>query len=226
MKRTFVYGDSFSNADACKCAPEWMWYTQFATSQITDRTRSGNSVDESFLKIGLDALTHTEPARFIFGVGEMYGRVTTYTDGINHDESVLAHHDMEACLKHFDSYRVSDMKSHEVPQFHNTLLWSRFFLSLVTTNQLLTQRGHEFMVVHMTGNLNEYNPEHPMIRCILPEVHKVPHYMPITETCHRVCKEANIKAWDFDKFGWFGHVGFIGQQRWSRHLQDKGMAWN
>ena len=203
-----------------------MWYTQFATSRITDRTRAGNSVDESFLKIRLDALTHREPARFIFGVGNMYGRVMSYTDGAHDREKISARDGLQQCLEHFDTIRVAEMEAHEMPQFHNTLVWSQFFLSLITTNQLLAQHGHELMVVHMMGSDREYNRDHPMIRCTLPEVEAMPRYLPVTDNCSRVCREAGIRPWDHDLYGWLGHHSHMGQQRWRRRIQERGIAWN
>ena len=213
--KTFVYGDSFTNSELCKCPKDKMWYAPLVEGELVDRTRVSASTEEMFLKATNDAVNHTN-ARFIFGTGVMYSRVMIYTAQLYVNEQVRQG-TFDDCLPYFDTQE--SIESLHVGMFHHTLVWSKYLSNIVTLDSLLKAQSHQWFMVHMNTDKHEYHsPGNPLVLPLLKRTAAMPNYLDQRHSCIRICKDAGIRPYDYDKFGWSGHHSAEGQQLFSSHV--------
>ena len=219
--KTFVYGDSFSNHEICKCPQDRMWYSRFVEGELIDRTRAGASTQEMFLLAATDALTHTGE-RFLFGAGVLYGRLPIYSDGVYTDEKIGAAHSLEECLPYVETQKFEPRFS--VAMFHHTWVWATFYTQVAAMSALLQSRGHEWLLTHMSTPKDEhFNPQHPLIKNSHEHVNAMKNYVDHANSCQQVCMEWGIRPLDWQTYGRHGHHTMEGQQffgKWIKRITD------
>ena len=182
-----------------------------------DRTRQQASTDECFFLMHHDAITQAQPAVFVLGLGAMFSRTMTYTDDLRHDET---EYDLNAtlddCREHFQTHQISSAE--EVPQFHNTLVWARALMNVIHTDNIMRSRGHTWRIAHLHAEPVEFNPHHPVMRPLVEKVAAIPQYVAHPHNCRVMCREAGIRPWDHDEYGWEGHHTVEGQMHFRREL--------
>jgi hypothetical protein len=213
--KTFVYGDSFSNAEWCKCTTDKMWYAPLVSGELVDRTREGASTEEMFLLAVNDAVTNSN-ARFILATGMMYSRLMLYKDRL-YDNEQIRDGSLTDCLPYFDTQRLD--KNLHVGIFHHTLVWAKYLTNIVTFKSLMDSRSHEWLAVHMHTDKKDYqSPLNPMILPLLKTTANMVNYVDQRHSCYSVCQQAEIKPWDYDQHGYNGHHSAEGQQYFSKHV--------
>ena len=218
--KTYVYGDSFSNAVKCECEPDEMWYAPFVQGTLVDRTRVGSSTDEAFLRMHHDIICDPG-ARFLLGTGSIYSRLTKYTDELFENETVREHHTFEDCLDFFDTvYLHGDGGKVMHPDiFHHTLVWTRYLTQIILTASLLPPTS-SWMVVHMHCDRDEWqSPHHPMVKPLLQRINGIPNYIGHEHSCYGLCKEHGVRAVDWQEYGAAGHQGPEGQQLFGNYIK-------
>lgn len=231
--KTYVYGDSFSNTLECKCEPGEMWYAPFVQGDLVDRTRRGSSTDEAFLLMHHDAICDPG-ARFLFGTGAMYSRLTTYTDGLYDNETVKEHSTIEDCLEFFstqgfDDHNEDAVKIMHPDMFHHTLVWTRYLTQVILTASLLPPTS-SWLVVHMHCDRDEWqSPHHPMVKPLLQRISGIPNYIDQQHSCFNLCRDHGVRAVDWQEYGEHGHQGPEGQRLFGEHIKqiinERGL-WN
>ena len=219
--KTFVYGDSFSNAEYCKCPQDKMWYAPFVAGELVDRTRASSSTEEMFLLATNDAVTNSH-SRFILGTGMMYSRLMLYTDDLYNKEQVRKGQ-LQDCLKFFSTQFLRKksfvFESLHISMFHHTLVWSKYLSNIVLFHSLMTMHQHTWLAVHMHTDRKDYqSPAHPLVLPLLKQTAAMPNYVDQRHSCHSVCKDAGIKPMDYAEYSWHGHHTQPGQQHFASHV--------
>jgi hypothetical protein len=236
-----IYGDSFSTPANCNTVCESMWYRHIFVdnekNEFVSRARAGNSTGHMFLEASHDCITNTQPITMIIGLGPLT-RLPTYTDGW-HDESALTdidtsnntwpapprRTDLSDCLKYMDSYSADQIDSDRlagrivVDLFHPTLLWANLYKNIISLSCLAKKNSHKLLIVHMHHVTTEYFPNHPLMKPLEQSAQQCAYFGP-TYSCHKVCKEAGIKPWDYDLYGQHGHHSVEGQQYFGKYIKD------
>lgn len=231
--KTFVYGDSFSNHEMCECTQDQMWYSGFVEGELIDRTRGGASTDEAFLLMHHDAICDPD-ARFLFGTGAMYSRLTKYTDGLYENETVREHHTIDDCLGFFGTHRFDQDYNEDAVKimhpdiFHHTLVWTRYLTQIILTASLLPSTSL-WLVVHLHCDRNEWqSPHHPMVKPLLQRISGIPNYIGHEHSCFNLCKDNDVRAVDWEKYGESGHQGPAGQRLFGDYIKqivhDRGLC--
>ena len=225
--RTIVYGDSFSFPGTCNTSADDMWYTHvFApTQEILNRAKPLNNTETMFLQATHDCVTHKEPAQLVIALGPLQ-RLPTYTDGWYDKETLKpvdeeGHNtDLSHCQQHFNSFVWRDAEEGKnLDLFHPTYLWARLYSNIITLDALCRQLGHRLLVLHMSVHDRDFNTDHPLIRPLGERVSDL-DYIGETHSCTSVCRQANIKPWDYDKYGWIGHHSADGQRHFGLHIKN------
>jgi hypothetical protein len=229
---TIIYGDSFSNSDACRCTAEQMWFAQVFddTNNITDRTKSQNNVDTMFLQATHDCVTHSAPTRMVIALGPLQ-RLGMYTDGWYESERLLAldgdgrPHDLADCQQYFSSFTVDHVNRHTQNLFHPTYLWAKLYSDILRLDALCARSGHRLLVLHMSVTKRPYNTGHPLVAPLERAMDRA-RYINEEHSCTRVCEQAGIRPWDYDRYGWIGHHSAEGQAHFGRHIRSILQSWN
>ena len=221
--KTFVYGDSFSNAELSKCPPDKMWYAPFVEGELIDRTRPGASTEEMFLLAINDAVTNKN-CRFLLGTGMMYSRLAMYTDDLYEKEQVRQGK-LADCLPFFQTKFLSKTSfvfgKDYVSLFHHTLVWSKYLSNIITLNTLMQSQQHKWVAVHLGTPRDDYQSwKHPLVLPLLQRTAAIANYVDQRNSCFDVCKDAGIKPWDYDQYSWNGHHTTEGQQHFGAHIKN------
>jgi len=223
--KTFVYGDSFNNANFCKCSHDQMWYAPLVQGELIDRTREGASTEEMFLLATNDAVNHSG-ARFILATGVLYSRLMLYTDQLYDNEQVRAG-TLTDCMPYLSTQELE--KTLHTGIFHHTLVWAKYLSHTVTLHSLMQSQSHQWFMVHMHTDRNEYqSPANPLVLPLLKHTATMPNYLDHTHSCMNVCQDAGIRPWDYDQYSWSGHHSVEGQQHFGAYaqkmFQDRGLS--
>ena len=165
-------------------------------------------------------------ARFLFGTGVMYSRLTTYTDGLYENEQIRAHHPVEDCLKYFKTHTLEMGDNPDM--FHHTLVWTRYLTQIILTDLLLPAGSWMAVQMHCTRE-DWQSPNHPMVKHLLDRVNGIPNYIDQDHSCNSLCNDWGILPHDWQIHSRHGHQGAEGQGRFREHIAaiaEERNLWN
>ena len=225
MSALLLLGDSFSNAKACLCDEKQMWYwpiVEKTQSQLFDRTRAGASLEEISIKLR-HALAEDIPVdQVLIGLPPLDRRPTLdmpwETNPIDQQKKETDYYNF------FGRVNALDIPDKIIHFVHPLLVLANSMSSILYMIESCETRGIECLVVNMTHDFYQYNgvlvDQHPFTKKIFNELSLNKKFMPHNRSCKNICRENNVKPWDFEQFSWTGHHGAEGQTVFSKYVLE------